>query len=317
MTPSERTVCFLDAVHPILAKRLESAGMTCLHHHQATKDSILQGAFSTCFGVVLRARVQLDVQALDAMPQLRFIARSGAGLENIDLKAAEERGVRVFNSPEGNADAVGEHAIGQMLMLLHRLRQADLSVRLGKWDREAHRGVELAGKKVGIVGFGHMGSSFAHKLSGFNCQTMAYDKYRSGFQGMHGVQEVGMEQLFEVADIISLHVPLTSETTGLVNAEWLSKFDRPILLINTSRGPVVRTVDLLDALDSETVVGAALDVLEFEGRNLEGLTDRPADFQRLIQHPRVVLSPHVAGWTVESYFKLSEFLATKILESDF
>lgn len=308
-------VAFLESVHPILWERLEAAGMACEHAESVSRESILHGSLNHAEGIVLRSRLMLDAALMDAMPRLQWIARSGAGLENIDLEAAQQRGIRVYASPEGNATAVGEHAVGQLLALLHRLVAADRHVRAGGWDREAHRGIELEARTVGIIGFGNMGRSFAKCLQGFGCKVLAYDKYIRGFEGTWGVQEADLAQLQAEADVISMHVPLTDETRHMVNTPWIEAFHRPFHFINTARGEVVRTEDVLHALDGGQVLGAALDVLEFEKRSLEGLDGRPPALQRLLEHPRTVVSPHVAGWSVESYFKLSNVLADKILNA--
>ncbi|MEC8634516.1 MAG: NAD(P)-dependent oxidoreductase [Bacteroidota bacterium] len=306
-------VAFLDTVHEVLWERLTAAGMDCLHAETTSRDDVLAGALSTCSGIVLRSRLTVDAALLDALPELQWVARSGAGLDNIDVAEAERRGVRVISSPEGNATAVGEHAVGQLLALLHKLTRADRHVRGGSWDREGHRGLELEARTVGIIGFGNMGRSFARCLRGFGCRVLAYDKYTSGFAGEHGVEECSLDELLQSADVVSLHVPLTAETRGMVNAQWLAEFAQPLFLLNTARGEVVNTEAVLDALDSGQLAGAALDVLEFEKRSLEGLAERPAALQRLLDHPHTVLSPHIAGWSEESYFKLSNVLADKIL----
>lgn len=306
-------VAFLDTVHEVLWERLTAAGMSCHHAEKVSREDVLAGALNQCEGVVLRSRLTVDTALLDALPGLKWIARSGAGLDNIDVSEAKRRGVRVFSSPEGNAVAVGEHAVGQLLMLLHKLGAADRHVRGGGWDREGHRGLELEARTVGIIGFGNMGQSFARCLRGFGCRVLAYDKYTSGFEGTWGVEECSLDQLREEADAVSIHVPLTEETRGMVNTGWLNQLRRPCHLLNTARGEVVDTEAVLGALDSGVLLGAALDVLEFEKRSLEGLAERPPALERLLEHPKVVLSPHVAGWSVESYFKLSDVLADKIL----
>lgn len=305
-------VAFLDAVHPVLQKRLETTGWACEHMEDLTRQEILDGALKAHRGVVIRARLQLDQALFQSMPALQFVARSGAGLENIAVDYATSHGIEVFNSPEGNADAVGEHALGQLLMLFHKLRIADASVRHNQWEREAHRGVELKGKTVAIIGFGHMGRSFARKLRGMECRVVAFDKYITGYHGDENVLEWSMDQVFEQADVVSLHLPFNEETHQLVQHDWLHAFKRPITLINTARGGIVNTAHVLDAIDAQEVLGAALDVLEFERSSLEGLTTRPSGLDRLLANDRVVLSPHVAGWSVESYFKLSDVLADKI-----
>ncbi|MGB1122782.1 MAG: NAD(P)-dependent oxidoreductase, partial [Flavobacteriales bacterium] len=186
-------------------------------------------------------------------------------------------------------------------------------VREGGWNRDGHRGVELEARTVGIIGFGNMGRSFAQRLKGFGCRVLAYDKYVQGFDGVHGVVESKLVHIQAEADVVSLHVPLTEETRGMVDKAWMAAFSKPFYLLNTARGAVVRTEDLLEALDLNRLRGAALDVLEFENRSLEGLAIRPPSLERLLAHPRTILSPHVAGWSIESHFKLSNFLADKIL----
>ena len=308
-------IAFLDTVHEVLWERLVQGGYTCEHAESMTREEIHAGALAEHQGIVLRSRLTLDAALMDAMPGLQWIARSGSGLDNIDVEAAADRSIRIFSSPEGNATAVGEHAVGQLLMLLHKLARADRHVREGGWNREAHRGGELEARTVGIIGFGNMGQSFAKRLMGFGCRVLVYDKYVSGFNGQYGAQEVKMEQLHADADIVSLHLPLTPETHGMIDANWIAQFQRPFYLLNTARGELVDTTALLDALDGGQMAGAALDVLEFEKRSLEGLAERPVALERLFEHPQTVLSPHVAGWTSESYFKLSDVLADKILRT--
>ncbi|MEC7113553.1 MAG: NAD(P)-dependent oxidoreductase [Bacteroidota bacterium] len=308
-------VLFLDTVHPILARRFSEAGMTCI---DATDVHPLEGVrqHPDATGIVLRSRIRVDADLLDRLPDLRFICRSGSGLENIDVGLAEMRGIRVFNSPEGNRDAVGEHALGLLLSLMNLLREADVSVKAGQWDREGHRGMEISGRTVGILGYGHMGSAFAEKLQGFGCRLLACDPYRDDHDGALGgrVEAVDLTTLQREADILSLHCNLTPETRGLVDREFLSGFAKPIVLLNTARGPVVRTADLLDALIDGRVTAAGLDVFEREASSFETVANEgDAVWTRLMAHPRVQVSPHVAGWTEESYAKLSSVLADKVL----
>ena len=307
-------VLFLDTVHPILADRLTAAGMTCIDAAGAPPlDGVIGHADAT--GLVLRSRIRVDDALLDRLPQLAFICRSGAGLENIDLSATEARGIRVFNSPEGNRDAVGEHALGMLLSLLNLLREADSSVRRGEWDREGHRGVELSARTVGIIGYGHMGSAFAEKLTGMGCRILACDPYRIDVDGALGgrVKAVDLTTLQREADIVSLHCNLTPETRGMVDGAWLSGFAKPIVLLNTARGPIVRTEALLDALEDGRVISAALDVFDREATSFETVAGGDVVWDRLMAHPRTQVSPHVAGWTEESYVKLSSVLADKVL----
>lgn len=312
------TVAWLDTVHDVLRERLEGAGMTCVDATGVSRAELLAGAGHDWEGIVVRSRISLDCEALEALPGLRFIARSGSGLENIDVAAAANRGIQVFNSPEGNRDAVAEHAMGFVLALLTRMRSADRSVRDGRWEREAHRGRELGSRTVAVFGFGHTGEAFARRLMCFGCQILAVDPYRpdaAEAANAAGAQLVDAATALQVADIISLHLPLTSETHGLVDAAWLGNVQPGTLLINTSRGPIVSTAALLDALDTGRLAGAALDVLEFEETSLEAIRGGSTTYERLLRHPEVLLSPHVAGWTVESYIRLSSVLADKILDA--
>ena len=307
-------VAILDTVHPVLLERLEAIGYSCHELYTTSRKEILDGALSYFEGVVIRSRLTIDANLLDSLPELKWIARSGSGLDNIDVEEAEARGVEVISSPEGNRDAVGEHTLGLLLMLLHKLRSGDISVHNRQWLREEHRGKELGASTVGIIGYGVMGSAFAEKLSGLGCRVVAYDKYKEGFSS-ETVKEVTEEQFFKLSDVVSVHVPWTSETKGMIDSEWLNRFAKPITFINTSRGAVVQTSDLLDAIDCGKVRSAALDVIEFEGRSLEGLELDEVDtatLDRLLKNDQILITPHVAGWSVESYYKLSSVLADKI-----
>ena len=318
-------VWFLDVVHEALWKALDAAGMKCHDGTGVSREAIVAGDLGPVHGLVLRSRIRLDAEVLHALPDLQWIARSGSGLENIDLATAAELDIAVHSSPEGNRDAVGEHCIGMLLGTLHKLPSGNASIRQRQWLREAHRGRELKSMTVGIVGYGHMGSAFAERLAGFGCRVMAYDKYKEGWgelpttqRPLPYVKPVGWDTFCQSVDVVSLHLPWTVETKGMVDDVWLAQFDKPILLLNTSRGPIVQTKALLSALDDGRVTEACLDVLEFEGRSLEaldGLADEEmrAAFEQLLAHPSVLLSPHVAGWTLESYVKLSTVLADKIL----
>ena len=236
-------------------------------------------------------------------------------METIDIPYAESKGIACINSPEGNRDAVGEQAVGMLLSLMNNLNKADSEVRHKKWDREGNRGIELNGRTVGIIGYGNMGGTFARKLSGFDANVIAYDKYKKHY-GDAFAREVSLDELLETSDVISLHVPQTPETISMVNDDFLCKCKKDIILINTARGKVVKTDDLVKHLKSGHVIGAALDVLEYESYNFQDfLTDNMPDaFNYLISSNRVLLTPHIAGWTVESKRKLSSILAEKIVE---
>lgn len=310
----KQKILFLDTVHPILEERLVQMGFVCEHDYTSSKEEIEQ-KINSYFGVVIRSRFTIDKHFLDKATHLKFIARSGAGLENIAVAYAEKNNVKVFNSPEGNKDAVGEHAIGMLLMLFNKLKQGDAQVRQGIWDREANRGIELAGKTVGIVGYGHMGSTLAKKLSGFDCNVIAYDKYKVRSQKSEDrswVDDVSLEELKEKSNIISIHLPLTEETQHYVNAKFISSCKKPFYLINTARGNHVNVFDLVEGLKSGKILGACLDVLEYESNSFELEQTHHEAFNYLRNVENVILSPHVAGWTVESYKKLSTFLADKI-----
>jgi D-3-phosphoglycerate dehydrogenase len=306
-------VLFVESVHEILQQRLEAAGYTCDLRYDATRSEILQSA-DQYEGIVVRSRIAIDREWMDASPNLRFIARSGSGLENIDVPYAESKNIRVLNSPEGNRAAVGEHAIGMLLMLMNNLRQADGDVRAGRWPREENRGYEVEGKTVGIIGYGLMGSSLAQKLKGFGAKVIAYDKYKSGYSN-DTVHEVTLETLKATSDIVSLHLPLNAETHYFANASFFNSFAKPIYFINTARGKNTETAALVEALKNGKVKGACIDVIEYEKASLEGLEQDPSmtAMRELIAMPNVVLSPHIAGWTFESYEKLSSVLADKIL----
>ncbi len=306
-------VLFIESVHEVLHRRLEAAGYTCDCRYEATREELLAMAHEYA-GVVVRSRIKIDKAFIDAAANLRFIARSGSGLENIDVAYAESKGIAVYNSPEGNRDAVGEHALGMLLMLLNNLRQADADVRAGRWPREENRGYEIAGKTVGIIGYGLMGSSFAQKLSGFGARVIAHDKYKSQFSDEWALP-VSLEELQAEAYIVSLHLPLNDETHYYADAQFFNSFVKPIYFINTARGKNTDTAALVEALKNGRVRGACLDVIEYEKASLEGLEKDPSltAMRDLIALPNVVLTPHIAGWTHESYEKLSSVLADKIL----
>ena len=306
-------VLFIDTVHPALANRLTQNGFNCIDGTTLSRSDILQQV-GEMEGVVIRSKFKIDHSFLDAAQSLKFIARSGAGLENINLEATQKKGIVVFNSPEGNRDAVGEQATGMLLSLFNHLNRADHEVRNGVWKREENRGIELKGKTVGIIGYGNMGSAFAQRLQGFECRVVAYDKYKTHTDSPYA-ELVSLQHLMRYSDVVSFHVPLTEETHYYFNNGFVNSMDKPFYLINTARGKVVNTDHLVQGLKSGKVLGAALDVLEYETSSFETLSsaDLPEPFQYLIESDQVILSPHVAGWTVESYEKLATFLADKIL----
>ncbi len=306
-------IIFLDTVHPILEERLVAANHQCIQIIDSDFESTKK-LISDAEGIVIRSRFPMDAKLLDFAPNLKFIARSGAGMENIDLEYCAKRNIQLFNAPEGNRNAVGEHALGMLLALLNNLVTADAEVRSGKWDREGNRGIELDGKTVGIIGYGNNGEAFAKKLRGFDVQILAYDKYKSNF-GNEFVKESTVEVLYANADVISFHIPQNEETLFWANDTFFESIQKPFFLLNLSRGKIVETKALLEAIENGKVLGAGLDVLEFEKASFENFFDgnMPEVFQQLLASKKVILSPHVGGWTNESYFKLSDVLADKIL----
>lgn len=308
-------IVFIDSVDTVLSERLVAAGHVCVDASELEGDQLL-ARLHDAEGIVVRGRIMLDAVSLDHAPRLRFIARAGAGLENIDRSVCDRRGIRVFNSPEGNRDAVAEHTIAMLLALMNHLPRADREVRGGKWRRRENSGHELNGSTVGIIGFGRMGSAFAGVLGGFGVKILAHDKYLHHYAPDH-VRETGLDELLEHSDVISLHLPLTAETERYADAAFFARLKRPAWFINTARGQLVDTAALLDAIDDGRVRGACLDVLEFERRDLQGLrSDAPQHMlQRLYACDHVLLSPHVAGITHESHFKVANVLADKILNA--
>lgn len=307
-------ILITDNTHPVLVEKLEAAGHQCFVWTDCTYDALLAEVHNYD-ALVVRSKIAIDRAFLDRARHLKCIGRVGAGMETIDVDYAESIGISCLNSPEGNRDAVGEHALGLLLALADKICRADLEVRQGLWRREANRGFEIKGRTVGIIGFGNMGGAFAQRLQGFECDIVAYDKYKPAGYAPSYVNEVSLAELQRCADIVSLHVPLTDETRYMVDEAFLNSFAKPVCLINTSRGAVVKTADLVASIESGKVLGAALDVIEYEDMSKDGLdlAALPADFRYLLSSPQTVLTPHVAGWTVESKYKLAAVLADKII----
>ncbi len=306
-------VLITDNTHPVLRETLEGAGHQVTVETHVSYDSLL-AEIQQYDALVVRSKIVIDRHFLDQARHLKCIGRVGAGMETIDVDYAESLGIRCLNSPEGNRDAVGEHAVGLLLSLFNHLARADAQVRQGVWHREENRGLEIKGKTVGIIGCGNMGGAFAQRLQGFDCEIIAYDKYKPAGYAPDYVKEVSLEELQERAEVVSLHVPLTEETHYMVDKNFIGKFKHNIYLINTSRGPVVKTADLAEAVKGGKVLGAALDVLEYEDMTKDGLDTNHPDLQYLLACPNVVFSPHVGGWTVESKYKLAKVLADKMLK---
>jgi len=304
-------ILHLDTNHSLLINQLNDLGFTNHEDYTSSKE-VVETKIHEYDGIVIRSRFTIDKQFLDKATNLKFIGRVGAGLENIDCDYAESKGVYLISAPEGNRNAVGEHALGMLLSLFNKLNKADKEVRQGKWLREDNRGIELAGKTVGLVGYGNMGKAFAQKLKGFDVEVLCYDiKLNIGDEN---ARQVSLKELQEKADVLSLHTPQTLLTTNMVNEAFISQFKKSFWLINTARGKSVVTSDLVEALKSGKILGAGLDVLEYEKASFENLfsSEMPQAFEYLIQAENVLLTPHVAGWTIESKEKLAQTIVDKI-----
>ena len=310
-------ILFIDTCHPLLFESLITDGHQCIEGYNLSYEEVSK-MMPEVNGIIIRSRIQLDKEILEKAENLLFVARAGAGMESIDVGFAESKNIKCINSPEGNRDAVGEHATGMLLSLMNNLNRADQQVRKGEWIREENRGHELQGKTVGLIGFGNMGSSFASKLQGFDCNILAYDKYKIGF-GNTLVREAGMQEILNEADILSIHVPLTDETEYFIDDSLLNSFKKKIYFINTSRGKCVRTDDLVKNIKTGKVLGACLDVIEYEDLSFEKISGQSRFFENpswqfLIKSEKVILSPHIAGWTYESNEKIAKTLVRKIRE---
>lgn len=313
LNTKEINILHIDSNHPLLWEQLENAGFQNEADFTSTKEEV-EAKIQNYHGIVIRSRFKIDKQFLDKATNLQFIARVGAGLESIDCDYAEQKGVHLIAAPEGNRNAVGEHAIGMLLSLMNKLNRADRLVREGKWIREGNRGYELEGKTIGIIGYGNMGKSFAKKLRGFDVEVIFHDLLEN--IGDENAQQVSLSELQQKADVLSLHLPWTPETDKMVNSQFINSFAKPFWFINTSRGKNVVTDDLVEALQSGKILGAGLDVLEYEKLSFENLfidSEKPAAFDYLLQAENVLLTPHIAGWTFESHAKLAQTIVDKII----
>lgn len=308
-----KKILCIDSNHSILHETFIENGFHCdLFWDKSTEELIR--LIPKYDGIVIRSKFKISKEIIDTASNLKCIGRVGAGMENIDVNYAESKGIRCVHAPEGNRVAVGEHALGMLLMLLNNLKKADTEVRNGVWKRAENRGYEIAGKTIGIIGYGHMGSSFAQRLKGFDCEILAYDKYKQKF-GNDFVKEVKLEELYKQADIVSIHLPLTEETTNYVDGSFIQSFKKPIYIINTARGKCLNTEHLVETIESGKVLGACLDVLEYESTSFEkiDINTLPAPMQYLLKSDKVVLTPHIAGWTHESNYKMSKIIAEKMI----
>ena len=311
MSEIHATILIADEVHPSLFTMLTEAGFQFEYQPAISRAELLE-RLSAFTGLIIRSKTTIDELLLQRAPNLRFIGRAGAGLDLIDLEAVTKRDIRVFHAGEGNRDAVGEHAVGMLLALLANIVRADAEVRRGVWDREGNRGYELGSMTVGIIGYGNNGSVTARRLSGFGCRVLCYDKYRTNYGDAYA-QAVSVEQLMAEADVISLHIPLTDDTKQLVNDTWITNVRKPFYLMNVARGEIVSLAALVRGLESGKVLGACLDVLENE--KLSKLTpEQQAAFDYLRHSDKIILTPHIAGWTHESYVRINEVLVRQLRE---
>lgn len=299
----------LDKNHPLISEQLTAHGFHVEEDHASSYDEVI-AKINNYDGIIIRSRIPLDENFLRNAQNLKFIARVGAGMENIDVNVASELGIQLFNSPEGNRDSVAEHVLGMLLLVMHRLMISSLEVKNGIWLREENRGDELLGKTVGLIGYGNMGKATAKRFSSFGCTVIFYDIV-SNLSDEFATQ-VSLEELQERAEIVSLHIPITDKTHHLIDAEFISKMKNPFYLVNTSRGINVKTKDLVEALKSEKIKGAALDVLEFEKASFENLTETNDDLDYLLTSAKVIVTPHIAGWTTQSKEKLAQYIVDKI-----
>ncbi|WP_026727466.1 2-hydroxyacid dehydrogenase [Flavobacterium denitrificans] len=305
-------ILHIDSNNPVLWNQLEEAGFENHADFKSSKEEI-EAKIHDYNGIVIRSRFKIDKTFLDKATKLQFIARVGAGLESIDCEYASAKGIHLIAAPEGNRNAVAEHSLGVILSLFNNLNQADAEVRAGHWNRESNRGHELDGKTVGIIGYGNMGKAFAKKLRGFETEVLFCDILEN--IGDENAKQVSLAELQKSADVLSLHLPWTPETDKMVDANFINAFSKPFWIINTSRGKNIVTADLVEAMKSKKVLGAGLDVLEYEKLSFETLfqdKNTPEAFQYLLDAKNVLLTPHIAGWTFESHERLAQVIVNKI-----
>lgn len=306
-------VALLDDFSPLIQQTLSNWNWQVINGQNWSLKDYKKNA-SQLEGIIIRSKFPLSKEHLLMAKKLKFIGRPGSGLENIDLKYCKENNIEVFRSPEGNRDALAEHTLGMLLSLLNHLNIVDIEVRNNIWEREKNRGTELKGKVMAIIGYGYMGKAFAQRLMGFEMEVIAYDKYISGFGNSH-VEEVSLEEIFQRADIVSLHTPLSTETIEMMNSSLFEKFKKPIVVINTARGKSLVVEDLIDSLNSKKIIGACLDVLDIESSNFNLNKATSQSFEKLKKFNNVILSPHIAGWSYESKEKMAQVILEKIRQN--
>ena len=303
-------ILLLDKNHPLITEQLSEKGFVLEEDFSSSYEQVLE-KIHLYEGIIIRSRIPLDAHFLEKAKNLKFIARVGAGMENIDITKAQELGIKLINSPEGNKDAVAEHVIGTLLALINRLFISSNEVKKGIWLREENRGEEILGKTFGIIGYGNMGKAVAKRLSGFGCKTIFYD-IKPNLSDEFATQ-VSLQELQENADILSLHTPLTEDTLYMIDEEFISKMKKNFYFINTARGKNLETSALVNALKSGKIKGACLDVLEYEKTSFENLETKNEDLEYLLNSEKAIITPHIAGWTHESKIKLAQVIVDKIL----
>ena len=303
-------ILLLDKNHPLITEQLSEKGFVLEEDFSSSYEQVLE-KIHLYEGIIIRSRIPLDAYFLEKAKNLKIIARVGAGMENIDIAKAQELGIKLINSPEGNKDAVAEHVIGTLLVLMNRLFISSNEVKKGIWLREENRGEEILGKTFGIIGYGNMGKAVAKRLSGFGCKTIFYD-IKPNLSDEFATQ-VSLQELQENADILSLHTPLTEDTLYMIDEEFISKMKKNFYFINTARGKNLKTSALVNAFKSGKIKGACLDVLEYEKTSFENLETKNEDLEYLLNSEKAIITPHIAGWTHESKIKLAQVIVDKIL----
>ncbi len=315
MIMKNTAILVLDTIHQDLLQVLLKHNFKLTEAYSWDREKLIL-EIKNYSGLIIRSRLTIDKTIIDAASNLKFIARYGAGMENIDVAYATGKNIKCLHAAAGNKDAVAEHALGMLLALMNNIPRADQEVRQYQWLRETNRGEELSGKTVGIIGYGNMGSAFAKRLQGFNVKVLVYDKYKTNYISQESwIKESTLEQIFAESDVLSLHTPLTSETNNMVNYKWLLNFKKPIYLINTSRGKVLNTADTLKLVEENRIKGLCLDVLEYEDTSFEQLKSagNNPDIEKLFQSGKVILTPHIAGWSRQSHWKLAQVLGQEII----
>lgn len=306
---AKKRVLIADDMHECILHLLEKAGYEPIYSPEIDRKGILQ-IIHEFEGLIIRSKTMVDKEMIDRANSLKFVARAGAGMDKVNQEYLESKNIKVINAPEGNRDSLGEHAVGMLLSLLHRIPNGHDGIKNGIWNREVNRGIELKGKVVGIYGVGNMGMSFASKLQSFNCEILGYDKYKVEFSGKF-IKKVELEELFERTEILSIHIPLNQQTQGLFNESYLRNFKNLKVLINTARGGLLVTSDLIKLLEDDSLYAAGMDVLENE-KLTSFTTEEQLQLEKLMSFQNVLLTPHVGGWSFESYQRISEVLGKKI-----